>query len=113
MPFGDRLAAKRKERGYTQQQLAELVDVHVTQLRRYESGAAKPTLDVLRRVALSLQVSIDSLAFDDGERGPDDELRLQFEAIAQFDPEEKQVARSVLEGLIIKHDSQKWNKTAG
>ncbi len=110
MPFSDRLTSKRKERGLNQQQLADLVELHVTQLRRYEAGTAKPNLDVLRRLALVLQVSIDSLAFDDDERGPDDELKLQFEAISHFGPEDKEVARTVLEGLIIRHDSHKWDK---
>ena len=36
--------------------------------------------------------------------GPDDDLRLQFEAISSFDEEEKRVFRSLLEGMILKHE---------
>ena len=84
----------------TQQALAELVNVHVNQVRRYESGASQPTLDVIRRLAVALQVSADVLIFGADERGPDGELLLQFEAISKFAAEEKQVIKALLEGMI-------------
>jgi hypothetical protein len=40
--------------------------------------------------------------------GPDDQLRLQFEAISRFDPDEKKTAKEVLDGLILKHEARKW-----
>ena len=110
MPFADRVVAKRKERGYNQQQLADLIGLHVTQLRRYENGHSKPNLDVACKLAMSLQTSIDSLAFDDDERGPDEDLKMQFEAVCEFTPEEKEIARTVLEGLILRHASRKWGR---
>ncbi|WP_250888291.1 helix-turn-helix domain-containing protein [Ralstonia solanacearum] len=48
MDFPKRLAALRKERGLTQQALADLVGVHLSQLKRYEGGTSQPTLEVLR-----------------------------------------------------------------
>lgn len=107
MPFPERLSALRKERGLTQKSLADSAAIHVTQLRRYEAGTAQPTLDVLRRLALALRASTDELVFDDAERGPDEELRLQFEAVSRLDPGEKDVVRSVLEGLLLKHEAKR------
>lgn len=109
--FPARLVAFRKARGQTQQELADAVGVHVTQLRRYEAGSSQPTLDVLRKLAVALRVSADALLFGEDERGPDEELRYQFEALAQLDPEEKAVVQSVLEGLLLKHDARRWIKT--
>ncbi len=40
MDFGQRLAGFRKEKGFTQQALAELINAHVIQLRRYEADAS-------------------------------------------------------------------------
>ena len=108
--FPERLAAFRKARGLTQKDLAEAIDVHVTQLRRYEAGTSQPTLDVLRKLAVALRVSADALLFGEDARGPDEELRLQFEALAQLDPDEKAVVQSVLEGLLLKHDARRWIK---
>lgn len=110
MAFPERLAALRKERALTQQALADEAGIHVTQLRRYEAGTAQPTLDVLRRLAVALRSSTDVLVFDQDERGPDEELRLQFDAIKHLDADEKNVVRSVLESILIKHDAQRWMK---
>jgi len=87
MDFPQRLATLRKERALTQQALAEHVGVHVSQIRRYEAGESTPTLDVLRKLAIALSVSADTLVFDKDERGPDDDLRLQFEATQPIVPE--------------------------
>lgn len=81
--------------------------IHVTQLRRYEAGTSQPTLDVLRKLAATLRVSADLLLFDKEERGPDDDLRLQFEAVSQLGPDEKDVVRNVLEGLFLKNQAKR------
>jgi transcriptional regulator with XRE-family HTH domain len=112
MSFPARLAQLRKAQGYSQQRLADAVDLHVNQVRRYEAGTAQPTLDALIRLARALRVSLDALVFEEGERGPDPELRLQFEAVSQFTPEEKAVAREVLESLILKHTANRFSRPA-
>ncbi len=109
LQFPQHLAALRKHRGLTQQTLAERVGIHVVQLRRYESGSSQPTLDVIRKLAIALSVSADMLLFGKDERGPDDELRLQFEAVSRFDPEEKKVIRSMLDGMILRHEAKRWS----
>ena len=89
MDFPKRLAALRNERKMTQRSLAEHVGIHVSQIRRYEAGDSSPTLDVLRKLAVALSVSADTLVFDDNERGPDEDLRLQFEATTRLSDDEK------------------------
>lgn len=112
MEFPERLAMLRKERQMTQPQLAERVGVHLSQIRRYESGESQPTLDVIRKLAIALSVSADMLVFEEAERGPDDDLRLQFEALRQFTQEEKLVAKAVLESLILKHDANRFQRAS-
>lgn len=106
--FPQRLAEFRKRHSLTQAQLAERIGTHVVQLRRYEAGSSQPTLDVIRKLATALQVSADLLLFGKDERGPDEDLRLQFEAVSRFDEEEKRVVRSLLEGMILKHEARRW-----
>jgi len=103
MEFPDRLARLRKERGLTQQQLADRAEVHVVQIRRYEGGVSQPAVDILKRLAVALSVSADALLFDEAERGPDEEFRLQFEALAAMPPEEKQLAKSMLAAIILQN----------
>lgn len=107
MSFPDRLSALRKERNLTQQSLADRADIHVAQIRRYEGGETQPALDIIRRLAISLNISADMLVFDKDERGPDDDLRLQFEAVSRFDPEEKKIVKALLEGMILKHEAKR------
>lgn len=43
-------------------------------------------------------VRLDDLVFGEQERGPSDDLALQFEAVSQFSEAEKQTVRELLEG---------------
>ena len=106
MDFPERLVQLRKARSLTQQGLADLASIHLTQIQRYEKGEAQPTLEMIRKLSKALIVSADGLLFDEEERGPDDALRLQFEALKQFDQDERQTAKDVLEGLILKHQAR-------
>jgi transcriptional regulator with XRE-family HTH domain len=106
MSFPERLTVLRKERGLTQQALADAVKVHLTQINRYEGGDSQPTLEVIRNLAIALGVSADMLIFDAAERGPDDSLKFQFETVSQFEEDDKRVAQAVLEGLILKHQAK-------
>ena len=110
MGFAQRLAALRKERSLTQQALSELADLHIVQICRYETGKTEPTLEAVRKLAKALHVQADALAFDQHERDPDEDFRLLFEALQQLPPNEKAVARSVLESLVIRHAANRWSK---
>lgn len=106
MGFPERVEQLRKKKELTQQELADQVGVKVLQIRRYENGSSQPTLEVIKHLAVALGVTSDTLIFGEGERGPDESLRLQFEVLSQFDEEDKQVAQEVLEGLILKHQAK-------
>ena len=67
---------------------------------------------MLRRLAVALGVSGDALLFDQSERGPGDDLRLHFEAVSRMSPEDQQVIRSLLEGMILKHDARRFERSA-
>jgi len=108
MDFSNRLAAIRKERGFTQKGLAKAAGLSQIQVHRYENGNAQPTLEAIKRLAVTLSVTTDELVFDAEERGPSDDLRLQFEAVASFDEEDKAVARTLLDSLILRNQSKRW-----
>jgi transcriptional regulator with XRE-family HTH domain len=91
----------------TVQTLSEAAELHVNQIRRYEAGTAQPTLEALIRLAKALHVSLDSLVFEEGERGPDEDLRLRFEALAQLDSNERMVVKELLDGMLLKHQARR------
>ena len=113
MNFPTRLALLRKNQGYSQQRLADAVGMHINQIKRYETDAAQPTLEALVKLAKALHVSLDTLVFEEDERGPGDDLRLQFEAVSQLLEDEQAVVREVLEGLIIKYQTRRWDQARG
>ena len=108
MDLATRLAAARKERGLTQQALADRVGIHVTQIRRYEAGTSSPTLDVLAKIALSMNVTTDSLVFGEHDRDPDEDLRLSYEATRHLDPDEREMVKGLIEAVLLKHEARRW-----
>jgi len=59
--LGANLRQLRQSRGFTQEQIAKLSRLPRATWSNLESGAANPTLSVLHRVAIALQVSIEEL----------------------------------------------------
>lgn len=58
------------------------------QARRYESGEAQPSLDILKKIATTFNVTTDWLIFENGEREPQNELELKFEGVKQMTADE-------------------------
>ena len=92
----------QQQKGLTQQGLADASGIHGQQIKHYEAGSAQPTAEALKKLALALHASTDFLLFEEGEREPDDDMKLRFEAIAAMRPEEQEVAKAVLDAIIVK-----------
>jgi len=64
-PLGERIATNIRElraaRSLTQQQMAKLSGLPRATWQHLESGAANPTVSVLHKVALALQISVEEL----------------------------------------------------
>ncbi|HEV7484225.1 MAG TPA: helix-turn-helix transcriptional regulator [Thermoanaerobaculia bacterium] len=54
--LGKAIRKLRHERGYSQETLAELADIHENHVRRIEGGTANPSYIVLLRIARALRV---------------------------------------------------------
>lgn len=66
-PFGAKLAALRKERGFTQAELAGRLDVSAKMVDYYERRARNPSTEIATKVAAVFGVSV---AFVLGEGAP-------------------------------------------
>ncbi|WP_415378145.1 MULTISPECIES: helix-turn-helix domain-containing protein [Enterobacterales] len=102
MSFSLRVTELRKKRGLTQQGLSDATGIHVQQIKRYEAGSSQPTAEALKKLAVVLHVTSDFLLFEPGEREPEDDLKLRFEAVAAMPFEEQEVAKAVLDAIIVK-----------
>jgi transcriptional regulator with XRE-family HTH domain len=58
---GDRLKDIREKRGYSQDEIAERLQLGDSQINRYEKGKADPSQEVLVRLSRELDVTTDYL----------------------------------------------------
>lgn len=65
--IGKRIRKYRKSTGLSQEELAEKIWISATHMSHIETGSTKLSLPVLVDIASALNVSTDSLLFDDSE----------------------------------------------
>jgi len=70
MPLGERVKELRKERGWSQGELADKVGTDARQISRYENGRITPSLDVVARLAEVFNISLDYLVVEGAQRRP-------------------------------------------
>lgn len=88
--LGKRIRALRQGRGWTQEQLAEYANLHVSYIVLLEKGANRATIETLDKLAKAFGLSIADLVRPLGEM-PDDAVRSQL--------------RETLEDFVQKIDS--------
>lgn len=94
-PFGQRMAALRQERGLSQAELAERLEMSRAMVTYYERKATNPTAEVIQRIANALGVGVDALLVDgQGGRsrqrpGPASQLEQQLAEVRRL-PRSKQ-----------------------
>ena len=59
--FGQRLKFKRRELGYTQEELGKMAEVTARALQSYEQGHRLPPVDIAYRIAVAIEMSLDEL----------------------------------------------------
>jgi len=67
------------------------------------------SLEALKKISQTLRVTTDSLVFEADELEPDEDLRLQFKAVSNMPKEEQRIIKQLLEGMIIKHEAERWS----
>lgn len=107
MSFSARLISLRKDRGLTQQGLADAIGIHIQQVKRYEAGSSEPSAEALRKIGRTFAISTDWLLFEQGERAPSDDLALQFEAVSQLSDHERAIVKEVIDSLIFKYQTRR------
>lgn len=66
--IGQRIRTFRKKKGYSQMQLAELLNISTTHMSHIETGTTKLSLPVLVDISRVLEVSTDELLFGPAEQ---------------------------------------------
>lgn len=105
--FADRLKDLRKRKGISQGELAELIEVHFTQVSRYERGETKPNAEAMTKLAKALDTTVDFLmngTADDvvKDAGLEKELISRFKEVQDLETEDKKTVLSLMDAYIAK-----------
>ena len=101
--LGKRVAHWRKERGMTQAELADLLEVSQQSVASYEVGRLRIAISMLPRLAHALGVPIDTLLGfkpENGKRGPTPKLQQQLERISRLPRTKQRLVMEMLDGVL-------------
>ena len=104
--FGRRLKELRKQKGWTQKELAQKLGVRFSQLNKYESGLHTPPVDKLVLLSEVFDTTIDYLlAGGRPEQPPLHNTRLveRLRALEDFRAEEQETVLTLIDAMILKH----------
>ena len=96
--LGERILTARKNKGWTQPQLAEQLGVNLKNVSRWELDQSRPSIEAAADLAKVLDVSLDYLG---GLQDPDTDTELLslLNKVHDFTPEDQQTVKRVIEGL--------------
>lgn len=101
---GEKIKAARENAGYTQERLAELVDVSPQYLSDLERGVVGASLTTLKSLCETLNVSSDSLLF--AEERQKNDLSEEMNRLENVPPKHfaiiKEIINKYLEGISLK-----------
>lgn len=102
MSMGDKIQRFRKERGWSQKQLAEIIGTSSPIIGRYERGEMTPSVEVAKKLAESFKVIIDYLVDDlDSIADIKDKAMLQrLTDIEKLDQENNKTIVHVIDSLL-------------
>ncbi len=97
--FGRRLKSLRENKGWTQENLAERMDISSNYLSSIERGQENPTLDMLIKISGALKVEMWEL-FDFGHEASPDKLREMLSKFTnELDEEKLKLAVKIIRAI--------------
>lgn len=104
--LGGRIKALRKQKRWSQKELAGKLGLRFQQLNKYESGLNVPPVDMLIALADALEVTTDYLLTGNPvEDSPLSNSRLfrRFKELEQFSQDDQETVIKVIDAMIAKH----------
>ena len=100
--YGKRMAALRKERKMTQQELAKLLSTSISVVGRYERDEMTPSIEVAKNIAGFLKTTVGYLLgeADKADLFKDPAMLQRLSALEKLDEKNKSHILSVLDGFL-------------
>lgn len=103
--FGARLKTLRKQKNWSQKELAAKVEIRFQQLNKYESGLNTPPAEMLVKLADSLSVSVDFLLTGGSTESAamgNSRLFRRFQVLDGFPADDQETVIKVIDALVAK-----------
>ena len=84
--------------------------ISINQISRIERGSAKPELETIKKLTITLNCSSDELIFDEDDYLLSDELRILFRAVEELPLDRQEMIQEFLEAMVMRNDMEKWVK---
>src|SRR5271157_1361581 len=103
--LGTRILDLRKRKNLSQTDLANAVGISYAQIGRYETKDTQPPAEVIKRIADTLDTTVDYLISGDTDEKAksalkDSELLKQFKAVEQMNDEDRTVVKRLIDAFI-------------
>jgi transcriptional regulator with XRE-family HTH domain len=108
--FGARLKSLRKQKEWTQKELAARVNIRFMQLNKYEAGLNMPPAEKLMELAQALDTTVDYLLTGSADQAaPIYNTRLleRFRALAEFESDDQETVIKLIDALIVQRRVQR------
>jgi transcriptional regulator with XRE-family HTH domain len=102
MAIGDKILSLRKDKGWSQQQLAKEIGTSGPIIGRYERGEMMPSVEVAKKLAKIFRVTLDYLVDDTGDLADikDRAILDRLLAIEKLEGEDKKTIVHVIDSLL-------------
>ncbi len=107
MALHDNIKRLRKQKGWSQTELAEKIGSHLSHVNRIETGKYKPSVDVLIKLADVFDVSLDALVRDSDVdlkevTVEDKDLAQRIKLIESLEQEDRHALFRVIDSMLTK-----------
>ena len=116
MTIGQKIRRLRKEKDWTQAQLAEKMGLNMFNINRYENDRVKPRPKLVQKFSEALGVKIDELTADPPEEivnaFRDQELFEQMKTVDRLNEADREALKRIIQAVIIKNQVQSLTRSA-
>ncbi len=98
--FGKEVKRKRKAKGWTQEQLAQLVDLTPRSIMYIEKRSQHTSLDVFYRIATVLDISVDEFFYPDKHNGENERRKHIDRMLNSMSERELTIMEAAAEGIV-------------
>ena len=100
--IGKNIHLARITANFTQEQLAEQIDVSTVFISQIENGSRKPSLETIYKISIALKIKIDTLINNDTADENIRDIEKLIELLSRCSPSERDFVTDISREVIIK-----------